>query len=226
MDNIIYSIAIDGPSGSGKSTLAKRLSKELNVAYLDTGAMYRSVGLFCKMNNINVSDEKEVSTNIDKINIEIIWSDNGQTTILNGEDVSLKIRQEDIGQMASKVAEYKDVRAMLVKLQQTFAVSNSIVMDGRDIGTYVLPNATIKFYVDASPETRANRRFKELQEKGSNEDYDTVLKDIIERDYRDKNREIAPLVLAKDAELIDTSSMTFEEVFYSVLERINKVVGL
>ncbi len=226
MDKIIYSIAIDGPSGSGKSTLAKRLSKELNIAYLDTGAMYRSVGLYCKMNGIDATKESAVSSVIDKIKIEILWGENGQTTVLNGEDVSLKIRQEDIGKMASIVAEYKEVRAMLVKLQQTFAVSYSIVMDGRDIGTYVLPNATIKFYIDASPETRADRRYKELVEKGSNDDYDTVLKDIIERDYRDKNREIAPLVLASDAELIDTSSMTFDEAFYSVLERIKEVVGL
>ncbi len=226
MDNIIYSIAIDGPSGSGKSTLAKRLSKELNIAYLDTGAMYRSVGLFCKMNGIDVSNESEVSGIIDKIKLDILWGEKGQTTILNGEDVSLKIRQEDIGKMASYVAEYKEVRAMLVRLQQTFAVSNSIVMDGRDIGTFVLPNATIKLYIDASPETRADRRYKELAEKGSNVDYDTVLKDIIERDYRDKNREIAPLVIAPDAELIDTSSMTFDEAFYSVLERIKEVVGL
>ncbi len=226
MENIIYSIAIDGPSGSGKSTLAKRLSKELNIAYLDTGAMYRSVGLYCKMNGIDPSNESEVSSVIDKINLEILWGEKGQTTILNGDDVSLAIRQEDIGKMASLVAEYKAVRAMLVKLQQSFAVSNSIVMDGRDIGTYVLPNATIKFYIDASPETRADRRYKELMEKGSNDNYDTVLKDIIERDFRDKNREIAPLVLATDAELIDTSSMTFDEAFYSVLERVKEVVGL
>ncbi len=226
MDNIIYSIAIDGPSGSGKSTLAKRLSKELNVAYLDTGAMYRSVGLFCKNNGVDVNNEADVTGVLDKINIEILWGENGQTTMLNGDDVSLKIRQEDIGQRASKVGEYKEVRAMLVKLQQRFAVSNSIVMDGRDIGTYVLPEATIKFYIDASPETRADRRYKELVENGSNEDYETVLADIIERDFRDKNREIAPLVLAEGAELVDTSSMTFDEVFYSVLERIKTVVGL
>ncbi len=225
MEKKIYSIAIDGPSGSGKSTLAKKLSKYLNVAYLDTGAMYRSVGLYCKNNGIDPSNEGKVSESIDKINIEILWGENGQTTVLNGQDVSLAVRDEEVGQMASKVAEYKAVREMLVKLQQRFADNNSIVMDGRDIGTNVLPKATIKFYIDATAETRADRRYKELVEKGNTDTYEVVLADIIERDNRDKNRENAPLVQAVDAELVDTSNLTFDEVFEKVLNKINKAIA-
>ncbi len=220
----IYSIAVDGPSGSGKSTLAKRLSKDLNIAYLDTGAMYRSVGLYCKENRVNADNENEVVEILDKIKIEIDWTKNGQKTILNGEDVSVKIRDEEVGQMASKVATYLSVREMLVGIQQTFAVSNSIVMDGRDIGTYVLPQATIKFYIDATSEALAKRRYKELKEKGVETTYDVVLADIKERNERDKNRKNAPLVQAEDAIYLDTSNLDFEEVYNKVMVNIEKVI--
>lgn len=224
MSELIYSIAIDGPSGSGKSTLAKMLSQKLNIAYLDTGAMYRSVGLYCRDNNVDISKEEEVSAIVDKIDIKIEWSEDGQVTFLNGKDVSTLIRGEEIGRMGSTVAVYKDVRIMLVKLQQEIAKTNCIVMDGRDIGTYVLPSAEVKIYLDASAITRATRRYNELDEKGVEVDFDTILQDIIERDNRDKNREIAPLVQADDAIYMDTSAMTFEEVLEEVESLINKII--
>ncbi len=216
----IYSIAIDGPSGSGKSTLAKKISKELDVAYLDTGAMYRAVGLYCFENGVDVKDSEKISELLPNINVEIDWGTNGQITYLNGKDVSTDIRREEIGQRASQVAENKAVREKLVDAQQKFSLSNSIVMDGRDIGTHVLPNATLKFYVDASSEVRAERRCSELLAKGEDANYDQVLKEIIIRDDRDKNREIAPLTQAEDAILIDTSNMTLEEVLEKTLDII------
>ncbi len=220
----IYSIAIDGPSGSGKSTLAKQISKKLGVAYLDTGAMYRAVGLYCFENNVDVKDSNAVTSALPNINVEIDWGVNGQITFLNGKDVSTDIRREEIGQRASQVAENKVVREKLASAQRKFSLSNSIVMDGRDIGTQVLPNATLKFYIDASSEVRANRRCSELLEKGENANYDEVLKEIIIRDERDKNREIAPLTLAEDAILVDTSNMTLEEVLEKTLDIIkNKI---
>ncbi len=220
----IYSIAIDGPSGSGKSTLAKQISKELGVAYLDTGAMYRAVGLYCFENDIDVKDSAKINELLSNINVEIDWGVNGQITFLNGKDVSTEIRREEIGQRASQVAENKAVREKLVNEQRKFSLSNSIVMDGRDIGTKVLPDATIKFYIDASSEVRANRRCSELQEKGEKANYEEVLKEIIIRDERDKNREIAPLIQAKDAILVDTSNMTLEDVILKTLEIIkNKI---
>ncbi len=220
----IYSIAIDGPSGSGKSTLAKQISKELGVAYLDTGAMYRAVGLYCFENGIDVKDSEKLNEIIPNVNVEIDWGVNGQITYLNGKDVSTEIRREEIGQRASQVAENKVVREKLASEQRKFSLSNSIVMDGRDIGTHVLPDATIKFYVDASSEVRADRRCSELLAKGENANYDEVLKEIIIRDERDKNREIAPLTQAVDAILVDTSNMTLEEVIEKTLEIIkNKI---
>ncbi len=220
----IYSIAIDGPSGSGKSTLAKQISKELGVAYLDTGAMYRAVGLYCFENGIDVKDIEKINEVIQNINVEIDWGVNGQITYLNGKDVSTDIRREEIGQRASQVAEIKVVREKLVNAQRKFSLSNSIVMDGRDIGTHVLPDATLKFYVDASSEVRADRRCSELLAKGENANYDEVLKEIIIRDDRDKNREIAPLTQAEDAILVDTSNMTLEEVLAKTLDIIkNKI---
>ncbi len=220
----IYSIAIDGPSGSGKSTLAKQISKELGVAYLDTGAMYRAVGLYCFENSIDVKDAVKIGEVLPEINVEIDWGVNGQITYLNGKDVSTDIRREEIGQRASQVAENKVVREKLASAQRKFSLSNSIVMDGRDIGTQVLPNATVKFYVDASSEVRANRRCSELLAKGENANYDEVLKEIIIRDERDKNREIAPLTQAEDAILLDTSNMTLEEVLVKTLEIINNKI--
>ncbi len=220
----IYSIAIDGPSGSGKSTLAKQISKKLGVAYLDTGAMYRAVGLYCFENGIDVKDSVKISEVLPNINVEIDWGVNGQITYLNGKDVSTDIRREEIGQRASQVAENKVVREKLVEAQRKFSLSNSIVMDGRDIGTQVLPNATLKFYIDASSEVRAERRCSELIAKGENANYDEVLKEIIIRDERDKNREIAPLTQAEDAILVDTSTMTLDEVLDNTLEIINNKI--
>ncbi len=224
MDKKIFSIAIDGPSGSGKSTLAKKISQELQVAYLDTGAMYRAVGLYCFENNIDIKDNVKVIEMLPNINVEIDWGVNGQITFLNGKDVSTEIRREEIGQRASQVAENKVVREKLVAAQRKFSLSNSIVMDGRDIGTQVLPDATLKFYVDASSEVRADRRCSELKAKGEDANYDEVLKEIIIRDERDKNREVGPLTQAVDAIFVDTSNMALKEVLEKTLEIIkNKI---
>lgn len=221
----VYSVAIDGPSGSGKSTLAKQISKQLNIGYLDTGAMYRTVAYFCLEKGVDLEKQKDIIGILNDINIDVKWDNNGQHTLLNGVDVSEKIRQEIVSKGASKVAIVEDVRSLLVRLQQEISKNNSMILDGRDIGTQVLPNAEIKFYIDAIPEKRAERRYKEILKKGIEVDYDTVLKDVVERDYRDKNRDIGPLIQADDAIYIDTTEMTFDEVFEKTISLIKDVVG-
>ncbi len=218
---IIFSVAIDGPSGSGKSTVAKQISKQLGIAYLDTGAMYRAVALYCNSNNVDADSEGQVNAALKNIDVQISWSFDGQITYLNGTNVSSDIRNDEIGRLASKIAEYREVRKYLVDLQRTFAVSNSIVMDGRDIATNVLPDANIKIYLDASVETRSERRYEELIHSGYKADYLTIYKEIEIRDNRDKTREIAPLVQAEDAVYIDTSDMTIEEV----IEKIQGIIA-
>ncbi len=222
----IFSVAIDGPSGSGKSTVAKQISKNLGIAYLDTGAMYRAVALYCNKNNVNVDSETEVNEALKNIEIKISWSFDGQITYLNGENVSCDIRVDEIGRMASKIAEYKEVRKYLVDLQRTFAVSNSIIMDGRDIATNVLPDANIKIYLDASVDRRSERRYEELIHRGFKADYVTIYKEIEIRDARDKSREIAPLVQAEDAIYIDTSNMDIDEVIAKIKQIISSNIEL
>jgi len=217
-----FNIAIDGPAGAGKSTIAKTLAKELSFIYVDTGAMYRALAYYFINNNFNGDNEDEISSNVGKATVEIVYEDGQQKVILNGQDVSAYIRNEAVGNMASTTSQYKAVRAHLLELQKSLARNNDVIMDGRDIGTCVLPNADVKIYLTASVETRANRRYKELLEKGEKADLDKISRDIEERDYRDMHREIAPLKQADDAILVDSSDMTIEEVVNTILDIVRK----
>jgi len=215
-------IAIDGPAGAGKSTIAKLLAKKLNYIYIDTGAMYRAMGLYYLNNNVDITLESEINKLVDLINIEITYENSVQQIILNGENVTDKIRTEEVSQAASIVSSYKLVREKMVKLQQNLASKTNVVMDGRDIGTVVLPDAKVKVYLTASASERANRRYKELIEKGQEVNVEDIKKDIEERDYRDTHRENSPLVKADDATLIDSSNMTIDEVVDEILKLCNK----
>ena len=213
-----YRIALDGPSGAGKSTIAKRLSAELGFVYVDTGAMYRSIGLYCLQNGIDTADEAAVTAALSQIDIALKYVDGEQRVILNGTDVSKEIRINEVSMAASKVSAYKAVRAFLLDTQRNMAKTQSVIMDGRDIGTVVLPDAEIKIFIVADPEERAKRRYKELIERGQNVPFEEVLKDIIQRDYNDENRAEAPLRQAEDAIRLDTSLLDFEQSYNAVLE--------
>ncbi len=215
-------IAIDGPSGTGKSTVAKELSKILEIVYVDTGAMYRSIGYRLNMLGIDLDNQEEVEKNIQNINLELKYIDGAQHIFVDGEDVTSTIRTQEVGTFASKVAVYKGVRTMLVEMQKEMASKNSVIMDGRDIGTKVLPDSKYKFYLDASPEVRTRRRINELTEKGIETDYNTILMEIIERDERDKNREESPLEQAEDAIYVDTSNISKEEVVNLIKSYVEK----
>ncbi|MBO5424142.1 MAG: (d)CMP kinase [Lachnospiraceae bacterium] len=205
-------IAIDGPAGAGKSTIAKLVAEKLGYVYVDTGAMYRSIALYFLNNNIDCEVDEAVVSACKKINIEIKYEAGVQQVYLNGDNVSTAIRQEAVGNMASKVAAKKPVRELLLQLQRDIAASNDVIMDGRDIGTFVLPNADVKIYLTASVKTRAKRRYDQLVEKGETPDISKIEADIEQRDYQDMNREIAPLKQADDAIYLDTSDMTIDEV--------------
>ena len=213
-----YRIALDGPSGAGKSTIAKRLSAELGFVYVDTGAMYRSIGLYCLQNGIDTADEAAVTAALPQIDIALKYVGGEQRVILNGTDVSKEIRINEVSMAASKVSAYKAVRAFLLDTQRNMAKTQSVIMDGRDIGTVVLPDAEIKIFIVADPEERAKRRYKELMERGQNVPFEEVLKDIIQRDYNDENRAEAPLRQAEDAIRLDTSLLDFEQSYNAVLE--------
>lgn len=210
-------IALDGPSGSGKSTVAKFLSDKLNILYLDTGAMYRATALKALNLGIDTFDEEGVKTFINDINLEIKYIDKSQHTFLDGEDVSQKIREPHMSMAASNISSLKTVRLKMVEMQRKIASDISCVLDGRDIGSYVLPDADYKFFITASPEVRAKRRFDELKAKNFDVNYDEILKDIEKRDYNDIHRDFSPLVQAKDAVYIDTSDMNIEEVTNKIL---------
>ena len=216
----IISIALDGPSGSGKSTIAKKLSKELNVLYLDTGAMYRATALKALKLGIDTFDVEGVETFIHDINLDIKYIDGAQHTYLDGEDVSEKIREPQVSMAASNVSSLKSVRLKMVDMQRKIAEGTSCVLDGRDIGSYVLPNADYKFYITASVDVRADRRYKELKLKGHDVDFEELKKEIEQRDYNDKNRDFSPLKKADDAITIDTSFMTIDQVINKVLSYI------
>ena len=220
-----YRIALDGPSGAGKSTIAKRLSAELGFVYVDTGAMYRSIGLYCLQNNIDTADEAAVTAALPQIDIALKYVDGEQRVILNGTDVSKEIRINEVSMAASKVSAYKAVRAFLLDTQRNMAKTQSVIMDGRDIGTVVLPDAEIKIFIVADPKERAKRRYKELIEQGQNVPFEDVLADIIQRDYNDENRAEAPLRQAEDAIRIDTSLLDFEQSYNAVLEIAKKVMA-
>ena len=206
------SIAIDGPAGSGKSTVARLVAKKLGFVYVDTGAMYRTVGLYCAENSIDLENMDEVKKALQKVNIELKYDEGVQHIYLNGEDVSSAIRVQRIAEYASKVAAIGVVREKLVEMQRNIAENGNVVMDGRDIGTNVIPNAKAKIYLDASVDVRTERRCHELEEKGVSFDKNIIKEEIIERDNFDKNRKINPLTIAEDATIIDTSYMTIEEV--------------
>ena len=213
-----YRIALDGPSGAGKSTIAKRLSAELGFVYVDTGAMYRTVGLYCLQNNVDTDDEAAVAAVLPNINIELKYVDGEQRIFLNGTDVSADIRMNEVSMAASKTSAYKAVRGFLLDSQRNVAKTQSVIMDGRDIGTVVLPDAEIKIFIVGDATVRAKRRHKELLEKGQNISLQEVLEDIITRDHNDTNRAEAPLKQAEDAVLLDTTYKNFEEAYKSVLE--------
>ncbi len=213
-----YNIAIDGPAGAGKSTIAKALAKKLGFVYVDTGAMYRAMGLYFDRQGIRMDDEEGISRACGDIRISIRYEDGTQRVILNGEDVSDRIRTEEVGHLASACSVYAAVRQKLLSLQRDLAASTDVIMDGRDIGTCVLPDAQTKIYLTASVEVRARRRYKELLEKGKESSLAEIEEEIRARDWRDMNREIAPLKQAEDAVYLDSSDMTIGQVIDAILE--------
>ena len=212
-----YTIAIDGPAGAGKSTIAKRVAKELSFIYVDTGAMYRAMALYFLRKGILPDETEKIEAACEDIQVSITYVNGEQQVWLNGENVSKEIRKEEVGNMASKTSVKSKVREKLVALQRELASRENVVMDGRDIGTQVLPDATAKIYLTASVEERARRRFLELQEKGMPANMEAIEADIIARDHRDMTREISPLRQAEDAVLVDASQMTIEEVTNAVI---------
>ncbi len=215
-------IAIDGPAGAGKSTLARKASEKLGYIYVDTGALYRTVGLFSIRKGYDTKDAQKVNSTLKDIDIKLGFTDEGQRVYLNGEDVSEDIRTPEASMGASNVSAIPEVRAFLFDLQKQIAKENNCLMDGRDIGTVVLPDAQVKIFLTASPETRAKRRYDELVLKGSDVTFQEVLDDLIVRDYQDTHREIAPLKAADDAVILDTSDLNFEESLQAILDTIAK----
>ena len=207
-----YNIAIDGPAGAGKSTIAKLLARELGYIYVDTGAMYRAMACYFLQNGIPAEDEAKITDACAGVDVTISYRDGEQQVILNGENVTGKIRTEEVGKMASTVSVYPVVRAKLVELQRALAKTENVIMDGRDIGTVVLPDADVKIYLTASSAVRAKRRYEELTEKGVDCNLEEIEKDIIDRDYRDMHREVSPLKQAEDAVLLDTSELDIDGV--------------
>ncbi|MDR2025782.1 MAG: (d)CMP kinase [Hungatella sp.] len=214
----VYNIAIDGPAGAGKSTIARSVAEKLNFVYVDTGAMYRAMALHFSRNGIPAGDEEGISRSAKEVNVTISYENGVQQVILNGENVSGLIRTEEVSAMASSVSVYMPVRNKLVELQKNLALKENVIMDGRDIGTCVLPEADLKIYLTASSLVRAKRRYEELRAKGEECSLEDIEKDIIERDYRDMNRENSPLKQAEDAVLVDSSAMTVPEVVERILE--------
>ena len=222
-----YSIAIDGPAGAGKSTIAKALAKELGYHYVDTGAIYRTVAYFLDLLGISPKDVDGVERYIDELTVNIEYDENGkQHMIMNGMDVTDEIRTQDISQKASLVSAHKVVRDMLLDMQRNLAKQHNVIMDGRDIGTVVLPKATVKIFLTASAEVRAKRRTDELLAKGQKADFAQTLKDIQQRDYQDANRPIAPLKQAHDAILLDTSNLDIDGVITEMKRIIREKIGL
>ncbi|MBQ7986811.1 MAG: (d)CMP kinase [Clostridia bacterium] len=213
-------VAIDGPAGAGKSSIAKAVSKKLGFVYIDTGAMYRAVAVYAIEKGIEIKEENFTQEVLDNIKIDITYEDGTQKIFLLGKDVSERIREADASIGASNVAVIPAVRLKLVELQRTLAEKTSVIMDGRDIGTYVLPDAEVKIFLTASSDVRAKRRLLEMKEKGMEADFETVKRDIEYRDKNDSEREFAPLRQAEDAVLVDTSDMTIEEV----IDRITEII--
>ena len=215
-----YSVAIDGPAGAGKSTIAKKVAKEKDFIYIDTGAMFRAMAVYFLRCGIAADDHEKISEAVKDVNVTISYVNGEQQVFLNGENVTGQLRTEEVGNMASASSVNGDVRKKLLELQRKLAATANVVMDGRDIGTVVLPNADVKVYLTASVEVRAQRRYKELIEKGLSADLEQIKKDIEERDYRDMNRDIAPLRQAEDAVLVDSSYKTIDESVKAILNLI------
>lgn len=217
----MISVAIDGPAGAGKSTIAKMAAKRLNFIYVDTGALYRTLGYGAYVCNVNIHDDNALEAYLNNSSVELKFIDGEQRVFLNGQDVSDKIRTPQMGTAASEISAIPRVREYLLEMQRGLAKTNNVIMDGRDIGTVVLPNAEVKIFLTASPECRAKRRLRDFEEKGEAVDYDEVLRLIIERDYQDSHREIAPLKPADDSIIVDTSELDLEQS----VERIMSVIA-
>ncbi len=215
-----FAVAVDGPAGSGKSTVAKMLAKRLGIIYVDTGAMYRTVALFCTQRGIDLADEGAVVAALADLRMKIVPEEGGQRIFLDGADVTEKIRTAEIGRGASAVAVYQGVRTRMVEMQQEMAREHSVIMDGRDIGTVVLPDAEVKIYLDAGVEERARRRVGELREKGEATDFAEIKKMILERDYNDMHRAHSPLKRAADAVFLDSTGMDIDAVTQVILNII------
>ena len=221
----MVSVAIDGPAGAGKSTLARRLAAELGYIYVDTGAMFRTIGLYALRAGKDPKDNEAVNALLPEISLKFAFIGGEQHIYLNGEDVSTAIRTEEVGMAASAVGANPEVRAFLLGMQRDMAKTQDVLMDGRDIGTVVLPDATVKIFLTASPEARATRRWKEYQQKGVEVSYEEVLADVRKRDYQDTHRAAAPLRQADDAQLLDTSEMNFEQSLEAMKKMIVEKVG-
>ena len=226
MSNNNIKIAIDGPSGAGKSTLAKNIAKRLNLMYLDTGALYRTVGLYVYNKGIASTDTENIIKLLPEIKVDVEFSDSKQIMYLNGKDVSTEIRQNDISQYASDVSKLPAVRSFLLPIQRTTADKYNIVMDGRDIGTVIMPDAQVKIFLSADINERAERRYNELTAKGQNVEYEAILNDMIRRDKNDSERDIAPLKPADDAVLFNNSGLEENETLDSVLKIIREKIEI
>ena len=220
-----FSIAIDGPAGAGKSTVARMLAKSLDAMYLDTGAMYRTIGLYMLRNDIPVTDAREVAAHVNDVDISVGYENGAQRMYLGGEDVTGAIRTPEAAIAASKVSAVPAVRKRLVALQRKIAEGHNVVMDGRDIGTHVLPDATLKIYLTASAEVRAQRRLAELEARGESESYEKVLTEMIDRDYTDMNRETSPLRPAADARRVDNSDLSPDEAVALIRKMAMEAIG-
>ena len=225
--NGFYAIAIDGPGGAGKSSLAKRIAAAFDFIYVDTGAIYRTVGLAAQRKGIDPKNEEAVQTILPELDITMRYNEKGeQCMFLNGEDVSKLIRMPEVSLLASSVSAHASVRSFLLDMQRKFARESNVIMDGRDIGTVVLPDAELKIYLTADVRVRAERRYKELCEKGVEAKFEDVLKEMELRDWQDMNREVAPLKKADDAVVVDTSGIDFEESFHVLCELVIKELAL
>ena len=221
----MISVAIDGPAGAGKSTIAKMAAKRMNFIYVDTGALYRTLGYGAYVGNVNIHDDNALEAYLNNSSVELKFIDGEQRVFLNGQDVSDKIRTPQMGTAASEISAIPRVREYLLEMQRGLAKTNNVIMDGRDIGTVVLPNAEVKIFLTASPECRAKRRLKDFEEKGESVDYDEVLRLIIERDYQDSHRAIAPMKPAPDAVILDTSELDLEGSVQALLRIIREKVS-
>ena len=227
MEKKIYSVAVDGPSGAGKSTLAKAAAAKLGIVYVDTGAIYRSIGYYVYRKGIDPKDAPAVIAILPELDIQMRYGEDGvQRMILNGEDVSVQIRLPEMSMYASAVSAIPEVRTFLLEMQRQIARTTAVIMDGRDIGTVVLPDAEVKIFLTASAEIRARRRMKELEQRGTPQPFEEVLQQIVERDWADSHREAAPLKQADDAVLLDTGLLNFEESLTALLNIIREKVGV